>query len=490
MPTSTLAYWDKEFDNTMRPIIIPEKRGKGSKVTPDMVRTIIEVAKQYEPMGRRIRLQSFTRMLGTEKGIFLSSKTVGDILTANDLRSAKTRQKRPGFYQKLRQQIPNGLVSVDGSEIAIHIDDQVIKLNLEMAVDTNSFAHTAFSISKEETSEEFIKVLKAHCQQWGVPLGIVSDHGSANMSDASRHFLDRNDIRHIPAGPANPKGNGTIEGAFSQFKKIAGTIRIDTSSPEALAESILQIVVSVYTKMRNRMVLARETKSPAERMSEPVSEKVRDNLKEKLQSRIDLRKSPADDQRKIDFLHILIKSMKILAEPAVVQRAEKTITSYNMKAIHATEEAFVKAVNRKRDRSSLAYFFGILKRIQQEHDDHVYERQCQKRYNYDQMKKRMMDEQEEMKRKNPPTVENILDIIFSAFNSPQKFIKDIAFRKAQEWIAELVKTTKYVGTLGKKFKDSLAGMSQLESDIKEKMWLYVEELLNRKTNGKSVTLFS
>jgi len=44
--------------------------------------------------------------------------------------------------------------------------------------------------------------------------------------------------------------------------------------------------------------------------------------------------------------------------------------------------------------------------------------------------------------------------------------------------------------LGKKFKDSLAGMSQLESDIKEKMWLYVEELLNRKTNGKSVTQFS
>ncbi len=40
-----------------------------------------------------------------------------------------------------------------------------------------------------------------------------------------------------------------------------------------------------------------------------------------------------------NFLHILIKSMKILAEPAVVQRAEKTITSYNMKAIHATEEA-------------------------------------------------------------------------------------------------------------------------------------------------------
>lgn len=474
----------------MRHIILPDRRGKGGKVTPDVVRTILEVARQYEAKDQRIRLKGFTRMLEVEKNIFLSSKTVGDILIANDLRSPKTQQKRPKFYQKLRREIPNGLVSVDGSEIKVHIDDQIIKLNLEMVVDTNSFAHTAFSISEEETSEEFIKVLKSHCLEWGIPIGIVSDSGSANLSHVSRNFLDSLDIKHVPAGPANPKGNGTIEGAFSQLKKIVGVIRLNTSSLEALAESVLQKIVSVYLKMRNSMVLRRDIESPAIRMVEPISEELRDNLKWKLENRIDRKKGTIDDHRKIEILHCLVKSMQITEDREVVKRAEKTIPFFGIKAILAAEEAFVKSVNRKKDRLNLSYFFGILKRIQQEQDDQAYEQHCRKRYNYDQLKKRIMDQQEEQNMHKPATVENVLDIMHSAFNSPAKFIEDIALRRADEWIVELKKATKYVGTLRKKFEDSMAGMVKLESDVKEKIWLYIDESLDQKTSGKSVTDFS
>jgi len=489
LPASTLSGWDKEFDAAMRLITIPDKRGRGSKVTPDMVRTIIAIAEQYKAKEQRIRLQSFSRMLEEKENISLSSKTIGDILTANNLRSPKTRQKRPRFYQKLRSETPNGLVSVDGSEIKVHIEDQVIKLNLEMAVDTNSFAHTAFSISKEETSKEFIKVLKAHCLKWGTPVGIVSDSGSANLSNSSRDFLDSHDIKHVSAGPANPKGNGTIEGAFGQFKKIVGVIRLDTSSPEALAESVLQKIVSVYIKMRNSMALIRDIRSPATRMVEPISEEVRDNLKQKLQNRIDLKTSTTDDCHKIDLLRCLTKSLKIPVEVAAVNRAEKTITFYNIKAILAAEEAFVKAVNRKKDRLTLPYFFGILKRIQQEQDDQAYEQQCRERYNYGQLKKQIMDQQQRDEQKQI-TVENVLDIILTAFSSPAKYITDMALRRAQEWTLELIKATKYVGTLRKKFQDSLARMLQLEPDIKEKIWMYVNDLLNQKNSGKSVTCLS
>ena len=489
LPASTLSGWDKKFDVAMRPTKIPDKRGKKNKVTADMVRTIIEIAEHYKAKEKRIRLKSFTRMLEEEKNIFLSSKTVGDILTANNLRSPKTRQKRPQFYQKLRREIPNGLVSIDGSEIEVHIEDEIIKLNLEMAVDTNSFAHTAFSISKEETSKEFIKVLKSHCLKWGTPVGIVSDSGSANLSDISRKFLDSHDIKHVPAGPANPKGNGTIEGAFSQFKKIVGVIRIDTSSPEALAESVLQKVVSVYIKMRNSMSLLRDSRAPAARMVEPISEKIRNNLKLELQNRIDLKTDKVDDHHKIDLLRCLIKSLKIPTEVAAINRAEKSITFYNMKAILAAEEAFVKAVNRKKGRLTLPYFFGILKRIQQEQDDQAYEQQCRERYNYGQLKKRVIDQLQQNEQKQT-TVENVLDIMLTAFSSPAKYITDMALRRAQEWTMELIKATKYVGALRKKFQDSLARMSQLEPDIKEKIWMYVDDLLNQKNSGKSVTCFS
>ena len=358
-----------------------------------------------------------------------------------------------------------------------------------MAVDTNSFAHTAFSISQKETSEEFIKVIKSHCLKWGTPVGIVSDSGSANLSDISKKFLDFHDIKHVPAGPANPKGNGTIEGAFSQFKKIVGVIRIDTSSPEALAESVLQKIVSVYIQMRNSMALLRNSQSPAARMVEPISEEVRNNLKLELQHRIDLKTGTADDRHKIDLLRSLIISLKISVEVAAFNRAEKTITFYNMKAILAAEEVFVKAVNRKKGRLTLPYFFGILKRIQQVQDDQAYEQQCRERYNYGQLKKQIIDQQQQNEQ-NQTTVENVLDIMLTAFSSPAKYITDMALRRAQEWTAELLKATKYVGTLKKKFQDSLAKMSQLKSDIKEQIWMYVDGLLKQKTSGKSVTYFS
>jgi len=73
---------------------------------------------------------------------------------------------------------------------------------------------------------------------------------------------------------------------------------------------------------------------------------------------------------------------------------------------------------------------------------------------------------------------------------PAKYITDIAPRRAQEWTTELTKATKYVGALRKKFQNSLATMLQLEPDIKEKIWMYVDGLLNQKNRGKSVTCFS
>jgi len=60
----------------MVPLIIPDGRGKNLKITPDIVRQIVKVAKGLKSKGRRIRLKSFTKQLATEEDIVLSSKKV------------------------------------------------------------------------------------------------------------------------------------------------------------------------------------------------------------------------------------------------------------------------------------------------------------------------------------------------------------------------------------------------------------------------------
>ncbi len=491
VPAGTLNSWNKEFDDNMQPVNKSDKRGKTGKVTLSMVRKIVEVARHYKKDGRRIRLKSFTRMLAEKKDISLSHKTVGDILTANNLRSPRTRQKRPKYYQQLRQKTPNGLVSVDGSEIKIQIDDQVVKLNLEMAVDTNSFTHTAFSISESETSEEFIRVIKAHCREWGIPIGLVCDSGSANLSEASMECLKNYGIKPIPAGPGNPKGNGSIEGAFSHLKKIMGSVNIDTSTPVTLAKSVLHAIVSIYIKMRNKLPLSRDTRSPVTCMTEPASEQAVTDQKQKIQYRINQKKEASqEDQRKYDLLHGMIRTLKIPVQERAIKQAEKSIKFYNMESVFAAQKAFIKAVNRKKGRLNLSYFFGILKRKQQEQDDQVYQRYCQERYNSDQMQEQITDTQKNRADRKPSTVQNVLNILVSAFTARAAYLKNMALRRAEEWTTELANSTKYVETLRKKFDAALAEMPHLESSVKEEILTYIDELLKQKINGKSVTLFS
>jgi len=131
----------------MIPVVVPDKRGKGSRITAGMVREIVEAAKDIKAKGQRLRLKAFVKKLSEEHYIVLTRKKVTEVLIANGLYKASIRRRRPGFYQRLRQTIPNGLISVDGSEFKVLIDGIVYKFNLELGVDVESFCHTAFSVS-------------------------------------------------------------------------------------------------------------------------------------------------------------------------------------------------------------------------------------------------------------------------------------------------------------------------------------------------------
>lgn len=476
IPSATLNGWNQEFDEKLQPLIVPDHRGKSSKVTVDMVRKVVQSAKTHNAKGRRIRLTGFTKQLAKQDDIVLSKKTVKQILIANGLREARTRHKRPAFYQSLCQHIPNGLLSVDGSRFTVWLDDIPFIFNVELAVDVNSFNHTAFSVADTETAEEVLKVLELHRNNWGTPLGMLCDKGSANLSEKIEAYLKKHDIASVPVGPSNPKANGTDEGAFGWMKRTIGAIYLDGSSPRALAKSILEIIIGLYIKLRNKLPLKRQGRYPEGLMKQPADQPAREQQRQQIQKHI-ASKADTTDQPNLNSLHAMVANLGLHPEATALGRAEKSIVAYEIEAVKEAEEAFIKAVNRKSQRLNLSYFFGILKRIQTERDNQAYAKYCRSRYNYQQMLQTEKNQKQLQKQQEPADIEDVLTMLVRAADASKRFVKELALKRAKEWTADLIKDSRYTGSVRKIFAEKIAIMSNLTSQQKDKIWQLVEDLL-------------
>jgi len=450
---------------------VPDGRGKRGKITTDIVRQIIEVASK----GRRIRLKSFTRQLAIEEDIVLSRKKIAEILIANGLYMPEIRRRRPRFYQSLRQGIPNGLVSIDGSEFTVKIDHVPYKFNLELSVDVDSFCHTAFSVSDSETTEEFIKVTEAHKTSWGPPIGLVSDHGSANLSGKAMDYLNQNNIEMLPAGPANPKGNGTIEGAFSEMKGVIERLDFKLSSPRDLARAILEKLVSIYIAMRNRLSRFGDKIAPQEAMKKPIPEDKKKALKKKYKVRR-VKTQDTDRETKLDRLDWIITDHSLKIDEHSLKRAQKCIVTYDLVAIGKSEETFLKATRRDQKRCALPYFFGILNNIQNDIDAARYEDYCRKRYYYQGMLDREHEEQD--KAMETTTVENLVAMLRNAILTGYRFIKDACVRQAKRMAANLKKQYHYEGALKKKILDELGNVKEFSIEQRKEAVKLMELVLS------------
>ena len=484
---SVLNQWNQSFDEHMKPYRIPENRGKASKVTVEQVKTIVKAAEELKANGKRLRLKVFTTALEERYNISLSWKTVKEVLIANNLYQARTKRRRPRFYQRLRKKIPNGLLSLDGSEMVIFLDNEAYTFNVELSVDVGTFHHTAFSVGDSETSDEMITVLESHRKNWGNPLGILCDSGSANLSKKTRSYLEAQQIDLISVGPGNPKGNGTDEGAFSQIKDVLGPIHLDFSSPRALAKSVLEKLISVYMRMRNRIPVKGKVMTPDQCMAISVSESQRSEERQHLREHMAAKARPEEEQVKVDSLHGLVRYLRMRVEPEVMKRAERTITAYEKEAVSAAEEAFIKAVNRQAERKNLSYFFGILRRIQQERDDEAYRQYCCQRYNEEVM---LNLERQRQKSPQSPSMDNILGLLVQAVRASAQFVKDLAIRKAREYTLQLMADYRYPGALKKRFSDALGNLKDLSLEQKRRIWELIEQFLGPETTTESVTQFS
>lgn len=482
VPPSTLAAWNQGFDENLRPLTVPDKRGKAAKVTVDMVHRIVEQAKGYQ--GRRIRLKSF-RVELREAGIDLSSKTIEAILIANDLYKARIREKRPRFYRSLCQKVPNGLLSIDGSEVVVWLGETAYPFNVELSVDVATFAHTAFSVDDSETAEAVINVLEAHRHAWGLPIGVLGDCGSANGSDAVMRYLNRWGTKRVPVGPGNPKGNGTDEGAFSHMKKALGQIRIDTSSPKTLARSVLEALVSVYVYMRNRLPVYLRRMPPCQHMAVPVSDEQQAAGRRRLDAHVAARVNNEKDHVKLDRLDWVVRHYGLEVAPDALKHAQRTIRGYELEAVRQTEDAFLKAIRRNAGRKNLSYFFGILKNIQRKMDEDAKRDYCRRRYNHEVM---LNIERQKNAQTEAVSIDDILGMLSKAVTGNIRFVKELAARKAREWTLELIKSCRYLGPIKRKVETSLSTQTNLSIDQKKEAWELFCQFLNIHQQERRVTL--
>jgi transposase InsO family protein len=485
MQVSTLTLWDKRFDENMQPIMIPDNRGKAGKVTVEMVQRIIHRGKAYHP--GRIRLKQFAAELKRHEGIELGTKTLEEILIANDLYKARTRKKQPRYYQSLCRKLPNGLLSIDGSEMIIWLGETPYRFNVELSVDVATFTHTAFSVADSETAEEVIKVLEAHRRKWGVPVGVLSDSGSANLSESVRRYMKDMEIEPVTAGPRNPKGNGTIEGAFSHMKRLLGQIRLDVSSPKALAKNVLETIVSVYIHMRNRLCLRGRGDQTVRHMRGPLSTEPRRAERQRLKDHMAAKAAGEEEQVKLDRLHWVIGHYGLKLTPEEMHRARRTIKGYELEAIRLTETTFLKATQRKSDRLNLPYFFGILKNIQQQRDDNAKRDYCRQRYNHELMLRFERHKDEQPK---PASINDVLGMLERAVTVNVQFAKELAIRKARQWTLEVTASCSYLEPIKKKVEEALGNLKHLSVQQRENAWNLFCQFLNANKKESRVTLLS
>jgi transposase InsO family protein len=448
---STLAEWNGEFDREMNPVQRPDGRGTASKITAETVRQVVAAARTWLASGKPMRLDRFTEHLSTEHGIHLSRTKVTEILVANDLHQVQIRNRRPRFYQSLRQAIPNGLVGVDGSAFSVWVDGTAHRFNVELCVDIPSFHHSAFCVSDTESSEEVLQVLEERRVKWGVPLGLLADHDSANLSAQTRSYLQQHGIELVPIGPGNPKGNGTLEGAFSQLKRTIGKIAVDTLSPRELAQSVLEAMVGLYVRMRNRLPVGRSgTSTPEAQMNEPISAAQREAAKARYRQHRERKRNRPDPswERKRERLEWIIRYHHLEVDEPSRQRGEKSIVHYELEAI--TE-------------------------IQRQKDTERYQEYCRQRYEYHRMLEREREVREEQTQRL--TVETAVEQLCAAVSSPLKPLRDLAMKQGRRMLHSLKAHYRYLGVLRKKIAEALGAVPELTVAQRTEILVVVEETL-------------
>ncbi len=133
---------------------------------------------------------------------------------------------------------------------------------------------------------------------------------------------------------------------------------------------------------------------------------------------------------------------------------------------------------RDKDRCTLSYFFGILKRIQKEMDEQKHKDYCCKRYNENQMMEREWQKHQEMMEAAQPTaIEDLAAMLQEIIAGKACFIRETGIRVVKQMLQNLKNQYRYAGILKKKISDALRRVQSLSLSQRQEAFNLVEQYL-------------
>jgi hypothetical protein len=250
---STVTDWEGRFDENLVPLPKEKHRRRGG-VEEGLVQLILKAFDEFNPERTRYKLKTFLRYLKKncreELRVYpvgMSRKTIAEILEAHGRyqRKRKTKRHDPGGAV-IERLYPGAQTGVDGKEMKISLENQEYTFNCEMAQDLASQKMTSFIVSDTEDAAAVKGVIISSEKAHPAPVGYLSDNGSGNKAAHSATPAVWN-----YTFPSHPKTNGILEGEFSKIEEVIGRVKIMGTTAKERAQSILEVVLGIYTRMRN-----------------------------------------------------------------------------------------------------------------------------------------------------------------------------------------------------------------------------------------------
>jgi hypothetical protein len=139
----------------------------------------------------------------------------------------------------------------DGKTVEVVIDGEVLKVNLELAVDAATDAAVGIDVRDEEDSAALIASFENAVETTGEPpLAVLVDNRPSNHTPQVDAALG--DAMRIDATPGRPQNKAHVEGAFGLFAQKVPPLEVDTADSRALARRLVLLVATTFFRALNR----------------------------------------------------------------------------------------------------------------------------------------------------------------------------------------------------------------------------------------------